>query len=304
MPTVILEQALFVRERTETPGLAAQSPGFLQEWIELAQELARGFGLPTGNQRCGNAIFGQPLGPEHVAVVRVRDREPAGLLYHVMVLARTDYEDFFHDPFAVGQRHKLEGHEQGGLPSLTWDVERPRARTVAQVQRILQRLKTSDGPRTAENSESPALLGGTQVLLDGGKLVFRRPRPDPEFLKALWTLLPYRSRCTLWPASFTFSNELTFDVLVAPPDVDLELEGYTTEDEAADYPQGNYELGLQAAAEAGDQRQLDGLFFRRTQNDTLRMAMILLLGFTVVAVGIRLMQHFMPTPPPAVQEEK
>src|SRR5207253_9482251 len=90
-----------------------------------------------------------------------------------------------------------------------------------------------DFERTVENSESPALLGGVQVLVDGGRLVFARPKGDLALVESLWTLLPDRTRGKLWPASFAFSNELGFDVIVVPRVDESQFEGYTTEEQAA-----------------------------------------------------------------------
>src|SRR5437660_515974 len=88
-------------------------------------------------------------------------------------------------------------------------------------------------------------------------VVFARPAPDPGLIRGLWTLLPHASRQELWPATFAFGNALGFDALVVPCRGDDDYAGYTTEEQAADYPAGNYELALQTAAEAGDQRALD-----------------------------------------------
>src|SRR5581483_8007314 len=158
---------------------------------------------------------------------------------------------------------------------------------------VLQRvkagaLKEGEDPhavvRTVENSESPALLGGVQVLLDGGRLVFERPAPDPDLLRALWTLLPYSARATLWPASFAFSNALGFDALVVPRALGDDYEGYTTEEQAADYPQGRYELNLQIAAESGDQVELDHLLNRRSLGETKKLGVILLVLLSILVV--------------------
>src|SRR5207253_190209 len=120
-------------------------------------------------------------------------------------------------------------------------------------------------------------LGGAQVLVDGGRLVFEREAGDLGLLAALWTLLPDSTRCKLWPASFAFSNRLEFDVLAVPGFDPAEYEGYTNEEQAADYPPGSYELALQLAAEAGDQYELDRVFARRNSGEVLRRALALLL---------------------------
>ena len=173
---------------------------------------------------------------------------------------------------------------------------------------MLQRLKTNALPEdcdvdelaaapTADNSESPALLGGTQVLVDGGKLVFQRPRPDPQLLQGLWTLLPSSTRCRLWPASFAFGNRLKFDVLVVPgiqPNDDY--KGYTSEEQAMDYPEGRYELSLQIAAETGDQHQLDTLLRRRSVSETWKLGWILVVVMVVLLTAANVIQMFLPKP--------
>ena len=104
----------------------------------------------------------------------------------------------------MAARFPAPWHLRGELPALAWPGQPLPARTVAQVQRILQR------------ANGPSLLGGAQVLVDGGKLLFERPIPDPELVRDLWTLLPTSSRWGLWPATFVFGNSLEFDVLVMP----------------------------------------------------------------------------------------
>jgi hypothetical protein len=180
---------------------------------------------------------------------------------------------------------------------------------VAQVQGVLRRVKASalgenedpESPtfeRTPENSESPALLGGVQILVDGGKLVFVRPKGDLALVAGLWTLLPYSTRCTIWPASFAFSNELAFDVVVVPRLNLADFEGYTTEEQAALSPPGSYELALQTAAESGDQRDLETVFRRRNSNEILRLAMYLMIGMSILLIGTR----WWPTGTPELSE--
>ena len=176
------------------------------------------------------------------------------------------------------------------------------------VQRVLQRVKAAALPEDVDpeneeaiakhaiqNAESPALLGGVQVLVDGGKLVFQRSEPDHGLISGLWTLLPTMTRGELWPATFAFGNALQFDALVVPHFERPQYPGYTGEEQAADYPQGRYELQLQTAAEAGDQQELDLLFARRSWNDTWRLAMTLLVVIGVLVVASNLI--FTPTPP-------
>jgi len=265
--------------------------------------LIDGFGERTGGVTCALAVFAQPLDDQHVAVVRVADREPGAsgwpaLAFHFLAVARADYDKFLGDPFAIVERVPPNWTSRGELPALTWPAETLPARTVAQVQAVLKRVKAgalrededpeADIERTVENSESPALLGGTQVLVDGGKLMFVRKAPDQDLMRGLWTLLPYSLRGKIWPASFAFTNDLGFDAVVVPRLGETSWEGYTNEDQAADYPAGSYELALQTAAESGSQADLDAVLSRRTSGETLRLAWHILIVMAVLVIGSQL----------------
>src|SRR5262249_10620822 len=134
---------------------------------------------------------------------------------------------------------------RGEMPPLSWPAKPLPPRTVAEGQQVLQRTKgpplredvdptaDADGPGSpGEPSESPALLGGVQVLVDGGKVVFVRPAPDTGLMRGLWTLLPTSTRSRLWPASFAFSNALEFDALIVPRADRETYVDYTNEDQA------------------------------------------------------------------------
>jgi hypothetical protein len=127
-----------------------------------------------------------------------------------------------------------------------------------------------------------------QALIDGGRLVFQRPAPDTPLLQDLWTLLPASNRCELWPASFAFGNACRFDVVVTSRPNSDAYEGYLTEDQAADYPTGRYELNLQTAAEAGDQSELDALFARRSGAQTWRLGWLLIAAMLVLLLVMSL----------------
>ena len=77
-------------------------------------------------------------------------------------------------------------------------------------------------------------------MVDGGKLCIRRPAHALDLVQGLWTLLPASTRCHLWPASFAFGNELHFDVVVLPRVFADDLAGYTSEEQAMDYPEGSF----------------------------------------------------------------
>jgi hypothetical protein len=216
------------------------------------------------------------------------------LAFHLLIVDRSEYERFLGDPFELAQRLPPTWEASADLPSLNLPAG-VTPRTVARVREVLRRVKASalrededpedpDFERTVVNSESPALLGGAQVLVDGGRLIFERETGNLELVAALWSLLPDSTRCRLWPASFAFSNRLDFDVLVVPGFDPAEYEGYTTEEQAADYPAGSYELALQLAAESGDQNELDRVFARRSSGEVLRRAAFLMVAPTLIVV--------------------
>lgn len=241
----------------------AQSDGF--DTAE-AERIAVLFGPRPAGVACPLAHFACPFGRSQVAVVQVADRPDGSLAFRFLVLSAELYRHLG-DPFAIADRYPPDWNARGSLPPLAWPPEPLPPRTVEQVQEV---LKTGD---------SPLLLGSTQVLVDGGRVVVRRAAPDEALLRGLWQLLPHRSRAELWPASFAFSAELGFNAVampVLPPDPSRLRH---TEDGLRDYPQGRYELHLQIAAESGDQRELDRLFARRTSSDAVR------LGLTIIAVA-------------------
>jgi hypothetical protein len=315
MNDIVIEQAILIRDRGSSRFLA-RSPGFLDDWQREAERLATQFGKRPAGVTCPAAVFAQPLGKQHVAIVQVADQgsdeagRPAALGFHFLIVPKDAYVRMWGDPFPLAERATPIWHARGQLPALSWPAEPLPPRTVAEVRRVLQRTKGAALPEdeeippdwdrndmvTPENSESPALLGGTQVLVDGGRLVFERPGPDTGLLSGLWTLLPTSTRNRLWPASFAFSNALGFDALVVPTGTRLDdsYAGYTNEDQACEYPQGYYELNLQIAAEVGNQADLDSLLRRRSWGETWRLGLTLLVVFTVLAVALNLIQSPRP----------
>jgi hypothetical protein len=322
MPQITFEQALFLRPDHQSPRLLAQSPRFESTWITEVEAIIHGFGeRPAETMRCPlDTVFGMPLTDKHIAVVRVRDDfdgsinarlrpgergfDPTGLRFHFVVVEKSHYEAWIRDPFILAA--KIEPTwDAPELPMLALPTEGFSPRAVTQIQEVLKRvkktaLKVGDNPdapdfeRTAANSESPVLLGGTQILVDGGRLIFERPKGDLALASGLWLLLPEGTRAYLWPTSFAFSRELEFDVLMVPHVNDELRDGYSTEDQAADYPQGAYELALQVAAEAGDQKELDAVFSRRDSRRTIRLALITLAVVCILVLISRLMRYEPP----------
>jgi hypothetical protein len=157
------------------------------------------------------------------------------------------------DPFAVADRFPPDWQAVGELPPLEWPDEPPPPRTVGELQAV---LKAGDGPM---------LLGATQALIDGSRVRLDRPAD----VRAVWALLPHRTRAELRPATFAPDDSLGFHLSAGPP---VKAAGLLNADQCRDYPEGRYELALQVAVEAGDQGELDRLLARRSSRDTLSLA--------------------------------
>jgi hypothetical protein len=260
----------------------ARSPGFAEEWLPWAERLCAGFGEPPPGQACPPTVFAQPFGPRHVAVVQVVG-QPGALTFHFLVLPRRLYADIGGDPFFIAEQCPPPWEARGNLPTIEWTAGPAPYRTVGALQRVM------DVPYLA------TLLGGTQVLVDGGRLVFERTEPALSLLRSLWALLPTNTRVGLWPTTFAFSNALRFHVVVMPRAAWPELEHYVTEDQAGDHPEGRYELALQTAVEDGDQADVDALFARRTPAQMWRLGLVLL----IVLMLFAMLMQFNPHAPPA-----
>jgi hypothetical protein len=265
-PDLRIAQALILAD-VRGVRVVGQSDGFD---TPEAERIAVLFGSPPAGVACPLAHLAIPFGKKHVAVVQVADRPDGPLAFRFLVLARELYRHLG-DPFAIADRYPPNWTASGALPELEWPMEVLPRRTVEQVQNI---LKTGD---------TGLLLGSTQVLVDGGRVAIERPAPAEDFVRGLWQLLPDRTRIDLWPASFAFSDELGFHA-VAMPKVERDPSGIRhTEDGLRDYPSSSYELSLQIAAEAGDQRELDRLFARRTSADTMRLGLGIIAGALILA---------------------
>lgn len=268
-PSLQIEQGVLVADARGVR-VVARSEGFN---TAEAERIAVLFGSRPPGVACPLAHFACPFGRDAVAVVRVEDRpgSDSPLGFRFLVLKRNLYVHLG-DPFAIADRYPPAWDAKGTLPALEWPPEPLPKRTVEQLQGI---LKTGD---------TALLLGGAQVLVDGGRVVLKRSAPDEALVRSLWQLLPDRTRAELWPASFAFSDELGFHAAmlpVLPPDPSRLRH---TEDTLRDYPENRYELNLQIAVEAGDQAELERLFARRTSSETLRLALVIIAGALLIAV--------------------
>ena len=287
MVDLTLAQALFDGS-SSGPTLRTRAPNFADEWLPEAEALCAAFGTPPPGVECPAALFAAPLGGQHVAVVQVAgppegtwDRRPAGH-FRFLVLARELYKHLG-DPFAVADRYPPPWDARNELLPLEWPPEPLPPRTVGQLQEV---LKHGDGP---------FLLGATQALVDGSRIVLQRPAPAEQTLRDLWALLPASTRSHLWPATFAFGEPTRFDVAAVPQIPEGGLPGFLTEEMVLDYPDSRYERHLQIAIESGDQRELDRLLSRRSSAETLRLALYLLGAALVVSLVMRILTG---APPP------
>ena len=250
-----------IRRDGSGPAVVAKSNGFPFAHEELTLQSAAKFGTVSA------AVFALPFGTSHVAVGQATKGA-----FRFLVLDRSLYEALG-DPFAVADQFPPNWNARGELEAIEWPSDPLPPRTVDEVQ------------NTLKNGDSPLLLGMTQALIDGSRVLLVRPEPDPVLLRGLWQLLPDRTRCDLWPATFANSVELGFHVAIVREAPAVWPVGYLTEEQARDYPEGRYELALQVAAEDGDQAALNKLFARRSSRDTLRLA-IYMVAFAFLAAAM------------------
>jgi hypothetical protein len=285
----MMEQAIYGSQDAGGYRFLARSPGFRDDWLGDAERLCTGFGERPAGVACPGCVYAQPFGRYHVAIVQAADQgaddtgRPGALGFHLLILSRKLYLELGGDPFFIAEHIPPPWQARGDLPSLEWSAGQPPARTVAMLQ------KTLNVPHSA------TLLGGAQILLDGGRLVFERTAPDAAILRSLWALLPTRERAELWPASFTFSNVHQFDVLMVPRAAGSEYEHYITEEKAGDYPEGRYECNLQSAIETGDQQEIDALL-NYNRSRMLRLIVALLVIVVVLSLA---MTRLLPGPRPS-----
>ena len=238
-----------------------------------AERVAVLFGARPEGVACPLAHFACPFGATHVAVVRVEDRPGGRLGFRFLVLSRELYQHLG-DPFAIADRYPPDWNATGALADLAWPVEVLPERTLEQLNAILKAGDVS------------LLLGSAQALVDGNRVLLKRTEPAEKFVRDLWQLLPDRTRCDLWPATFAFSDELGFHAAVGPT-LPTPRHGVRVlvEEAIRDYPQSGYELNLQLAIESGDRAALRKLLARRTADDTIRLGLYIL-AFALVAAAV------------------
>lgn len=278
--TYPVAQAIYVLTHDEVRE-RARSDDFDPAWLPEVERLCRGFGTPVPGIACPLAVFAQPFGARHVAIVQVADLPGLGLGFRFLALSRRLYANMIADPFRVADYFPPTWDRIGSLPTLAWPNQPQPRRTVEQLQHVLQ------------TGGSPTLLGAVQGLVDGGRLVFERAAPATQLVRDLWQLLPTSAQAELWPTTFAFSNDLNFDILVVPKAEGLKLDRLITEEQALDYPERRYEFSLQYAVEHGDQRELDALLGRRSSKQMLRLALFILIGGVLGYIAINMLLRFL-----------
>ena len=268
-------QVLLFAESTG-PRVVAKSAGFPFVWEEAARLAAVRYGTKPADATPSTAIFALPVGTLHAAVVHVAEQPSGTLGFRFLLLNRPLYEAIG-DPFAIADTFPHNWFARGELPTLAWI---PEPLPPSKVEAIQELLKTGDGP---------FLLGSTQSLLDGGRICLKHSDASEATLRTIWQLLPTRSRSELWPATLAFSDELGFDIWAMPEPPAKLPAGCLTEEQAKDYPEGRYELAMQIAVESNNQSELDRLLARRSSQETLRLAALMLAFAVVVAVGVKVM---------------
>ncbi len=240
--------------------VVARSADFPAAWEPTAVQLVEGFGPRPEGVAVPSALAVLPFDKSHTAVVQFADHA-VGLAFRVLVLNRKLYHAIS-DSFAVNDAFPPNWSAQGTLPQLCWTPDPTPARTVAEVAAIL-------------HHDGPLLLGATQALLDGARVVMKSPESDAVVLRRIWMLLPFSTRNDLSVATFTFGADQRFHLSFSPNPPDKLPFGTLSEENCRDVPEGRYELAVQIAAETGNQAELNRLFARRSSGDTLKLALAL-----------------------------
>jgi hypothetical protein len=256
--------------------LRARSASFPDGWLPEAERILTAYGAPPSGTNCPEALFAVEFDRKHILIAQVAGPPLyQGLRFRLLIVSK---ELYYHLPdlFLIAARFPPPWDARGELPALGWphDAGPPR-RTVEQLAEV---LKQND----------PFFLGAAQVLVDTGRIVLQSPEAQPQRIRDLWALLPDSVRRSAWPATFAFAPELGFDLLVMPKVPDGRIPGYLSEEQARDYPENRYERTLQIVVEAEDQPALDRLLARRSSQDTLRLAIYLVIAFALLSLVLRL----------------
>ena len=278
MDSLLLHQALLAGQSSGDPRWLGQSADFPEKLRREIEQICRRFGARPA-ELLDEVLWAEPLEREWIVVARARglggdaEHPPEVTGFHFLLLFRDQYWAATGDPFLLAES-QVNWEQRGALPMVTvpWP---PPPRTTDQVREVIH------------SPDGIMLLGAAQDLVDGGRVAFVRPKPDPTLLRNLWMLLPIRARCGLWPATYVYNASTTFHALAASAETARNLwPAYLSEEQAANYPESSYELGVHAAAETGDQDSLNILFARRSAAEVRRLGFWVLGGIIVLAIAM------------------
>lgn len=256
------------------PRVIGRSPGVPFETEEAALKVAVQFGDRPAGTTCPESVFTvMDRGTLWIIKTGSQPGDGSPLAFRMFGIAAKDRLGL--DLLSWVESYPLEALK-GELSNVEWQDLHPRQRTVDEVRAILK------------GGDSPLLLGSVQALLDGCKIAVSLAEAGPDFVRHVWTLLPEKSKAEVNPATFAFSADLGFDIVVLPDIPAKGIPGYLTAEQVRDYPEGRYELALQHAAESGNQAELDRLFSRKTSREVLRLAIGMVVFALVVVLILKL----------------
>jgi hypothetical protein len=249
----------------------------LPHWEELARKIISDFSqAPTGFGEF-YALMSLPFGLRHWAVVQVESRCEGTLGFRFLILSKSDWLKGV-DPFSMNGAYPPNWESRGHSESIQYEL----SFIPPNVEQAAIWLKEHD---------LATMLGGLQGVLDGAKLWHEATPTSTAYVRALWNLLPYRSR-----------HDFNFSTLVFQPMHDLKYQALPKESfpptwppgvlslqQTGDYPLGRYEQALQLAIEERNASEFEMLLRRRTSRDTLRLAVGLLIAMMVGLIVVRLM---------------
>src|SRR5262245_57409097 len=128
MSDIPIEQAIYGDQDAGGYRFLAQSPGFADDWLPLAERLCTGFGERPAGVLCPECVFANPFGKHHVAVVQVADQgkddagRPGALGFRLLILPRWEYANLIADPFAIAESFPPPWQARGELPTLNWSA--------------------------------------------------------------------------------------------------------------------------------------------------------------------------------------
>jgi hypothetical protein len=73
---MVIEQAIYGGHDVGGYRFLARSPGFVDEWLPVAQRLCTGFGDRPAGVYCPPAVFALPFGARHEDVLQEAQRGP------------------------------------------------------------------------------------------------------------------------------------------------------------------------------------------------------------------------------------